>query len=138
MKIDWKELLIVGIPSVIAGGSASWYAQKRGANAPIIVFTGIGAGAITMQVVQFIKRRVIGTPEQLPDAKMDSLPSGEVPVATPTADAALGKVAAREKAVEPASPNVKPTNPQEVGDNVVDLKPGGGIDLGAFGSTGSE
>ena len=138
MKIDWKELLIVGIPSVVVGSGAGWYARKRGANVPITALTGVGAGAITMQVVRFIKRRVVGTPEQLPDAKMDSLPSGEVPVATPTADAALGKVAAREKAVEPASPNVKPTNPQEVGDNVVDLKPSGGVDLGAFGSTGSE
>jgi len=138
MKIDWKEFLFIAVPSAFSGGAMIWYAKKTGANLPVQIVAGVGIGQLTFYGLHFLKRRIVGTPEQLPDAKMDSLPSGEVPVATPTADAALGKVAAREKAVEPASPNVKPTNPQEVGDNVVDLKPGGGIDLGAFGSIGSE
>ena len=132
MKIDWKEFLFVGVPSALAAGGMIWYTRKRGANVVTQAFAGAGAGSLTFYAVHFIRARLKGAPDQLPDATMGVLPSAQVPVATPTADAAMGKVAEREKAV--ATPNTKPTNPQEVGDNVVDIQ---GMNLDAFGSTGS-
>jgi len=135
MNIDWKEFAFIAVPSACASGGMMWYAKKTGANLPVQITAGLGVGAIAFWGLHFIKRRFNGTPEQLPDAQMASLPSGQAPVVTPTADAALGNVAAREKAV--SDPNVKPTNKQEVGSNVVDLKPSESVNLDAFGSMGT-
>jgi len=134
MKID-KDLLFLAIPAAAAAGGTAWYAKKRGTSLPITVIAGVGGYFAAYHLINFIRRRFVGSPEQLPDAQMASLPSGQAPVVTPTADAALGNVAAREKAV--SDPNVKPTNKQEVGSNVVDLKPSESVNLDAFGSMGT-
>jgi len=135
MNIDWKEFTFIALPSALAAGGTAWYGKKKGAPVVITALACGGAAYITFWSLQFIKRRIAGTPEQLPDAQMASLPSGQAPVVTPTANAALGRVAEREKAV--ADSNVKPTNPQEVGSNVVDLKPSESVNLDAFGSMGT-
>ena len=139
MGIDWKEFAFVGIPSVLVGGVTGWFVRKSGAKLPVVALAGTGAGAMTAHAILFVRRR-FSMPEQLPDKTMEVLPSAQVPVVTPTADAALGAVAAREKAVETpkkAVPNVAPTNANEVGDNVFDINSSDGMDMGALGGEGS-
>ena len=140
MAIDWKEFAFIVLPSALAGGGTAWYAKKKGIPLIFSSLAGGGVGFITFYAMHFIRRRFNGAPEQLPEATMPVTAAAQVPVVTPTADAALGAVAAREKAV---APNVKPTNSKEVGDNVVDIGSGtsaddGGMNLDAFGSIGSE
>lgn len=139
MNIDWKEFAFIGIPSVLVGGVTGWFARRSGAKWPVAGLAGAGAGAVTAHAILFIRRR-FNMPDQLPDKTMEVLPSAQVPVVTPTADAALGKVAAREKAVETPKKvvsNVTPTNANEVGDNVFDINPDDGMDTGALGGEGS-
>lgn len=91
--------------------------QARTLSATIVEGSAITGGALLgYHLSNFAASRLFSeNVEKLPQQQVESLPTGEKPVETPTSMAAMGNVAAKAKAVTPVA------NANDIGNNVIDI-----------------
>lgn len=123
-----KKLLINGVGVLIGSGlmyalvkKSGYESQAKTLSSAIVEGSAIAGGVF----VGYHLSNLVATyllpgeaTDALPSEQVDALPSGDQPVATPTADTAMGNVKANAAAVQPVTPKV---NPADVGGNVIDI-----------------
>lgn len=118
--MDVRKLLFNIVGVALGGGLMYALIKKSGyeRSAKTLSATLVEGGAITGGVLlgyhlsNFAAAHLLQDSgvEKLPAQQVDSLPSGDTPVETPTADTAMGNVKAKANAVNTA----RPVTPEEV------------------------
>jgi hypothetical protein len=108
--MEFKKLLVNGIGILIGGGLMYALVKKSGLekNARTLSATIVEGGAITggalvgYHLSNLVAARLLQeVPEDLPKQQAEALPSGSQPLETPSAEKAMGNVAAKVRAVTP-------------------------------------
>ncbi len=125
--MDIKKLLINGIGVLLGGGlmyalvkKSGLEKQARTMSATLVEGGAIMGGAFAgYHLSNFVASRLLGeATEKLPQQQVEALPTGEKPVETPTAEAAMGNVKAKAQTVA-ITPVATPTDIS--GGNVIDI-----------------